>query len=214
MAQVENEVEVRVIKLSQSAFSQESERLVFVDKKQDMFICAVVSSCSKSIKYPLYKIGTQVDSFAWNSNCDILAYISDSKIVACYYPSAPFIDVRLMDTTKESFDVLACDSGARILSFYGSRIILMRQDNTVLEVSLQQDPSPLYANAVKGEWADAQRLCRFNESVQMWATLACLALQYQDWDTAEFAMSKNLEVDKLAQIRRIQAMPCGEVSEK
>ena len=42
------------------------------------------------------------DSFLWNDRNDILAAISDGRLVAWYYPNAIYVDKDLMELSKIS----------------------------------------------------------------------------------------------------------------
>ncbi len=48
----------------------------------------------------------------------------------------------------------------RILSFYGSRLMVRRADGALLSAAVPPYPAMLYASAKGQRWEDAVRLCR------------------------------------------------------
>lgn len=80
-----------------------SERkMCFIDNNRDMFITMVNN------KPELMKIASIVDSFQWNDGNDMLACLSDGKLLTWFYPNAIYVDRDLMTksmSVKEASDV-------------------------------------------------------------------------------------------------------------
>jgi hypothetical protein len=43
-----------------------------------------------------FKLGTQVDAFAWNERCDVLATIAEERLSVWYCPAAAYVDRDLL----------------------------------------------------------------------------------------------------------------------
>jgi hypothetical protein len=208
---IQNEVEIKCIRLS--PFNQTDQNighLAFFDRNKDLFVVSFQRNNVTDIYYPLYKIGTQVNSMMWNETSGTMVCITESKIVLYHYPSAPFIDVDLLSEAQEVLDFEACEK-AQIISFRGAQIIIRRGSGAISEMSLAQDPSLLFENAAARKWKECSRFCRFIETPQMWATLACLALNSDNLKIAEIALMAIKRVDKVDQIKYIRNISNKEV---
>ena len=187
--------------------------MVFLDMNKDLFVVSLQSNQFMSSSYHLYKIGRQVDSISWNETSATLAYVTESKIIVYYYPAAPFIDVDLLPDTKEILELEGCEKG-KILSFRGAQLCIRKANGTILQTSLNQDPSPLFESVVSHKWKESFRFCRFIDTTAMWATLACLTLSYDNLEAAEIALMAIKRIDKVGRIKQIRNIPNGEVSLK
>ena len=213
ITEIKSEAEVQIVKLSQNSSCQQERRLVFVDKKNEMFICPVTPiRGGQTLKSEIRKLGTKVDSFAWNDQCDILVSLADSRMVTYFLPNSPYVDPDLLKLTTETRDCAEYGKGATILSFHGSNISVRRQDGATLTTALSMTPLILYASIKENKWDNALRICRITESPHLWAALAGLALQHQKLDIVEISLSSIQLVDKLEQIKRIRLLPSGEVN--
>jgi len=72
-------------------------------------------------------------------------------------------------------------------------------------------PAMLYEYAAGGRFKECVQLCRFIKSKELWGTLAGMAVQHQDLDSAEIALSAVKEVDKLQYIKFIKNLPNVEI---
>jgi intraflagellar transport protein 80 len=68
-------------------------QLVIVDKNRDMWITGL-----NRINFK--KMGTMIDTFAWNDEIDMIAAMADGKFVVWYYPNAIFIDQDIAHMTR------------------------------------------------------------------------------------------------------------------
>jgi intraflagellar transport protein 80 len=64
-----------------------------VDKNRDMWITGLN-------KINFKKMGTMIDTFAWNDEIDMIAAMADGKFVVWYYPNAIFIDQDIAPFTR------------------------------------------------------------------------------------------------------------------
>ncbi len=97
-------IEVMDIALSQSSSkssknyaSVAGRQLALVDKNRDIWLMSLVKGYPK-------KLGSMVDSFAWNDEMDMIAAIADGKCIVWYYPDAIFIDEDIAHLTKYQKD--------------------------------------------------------------------------------------------------------------
>ena len=108
-------------------------------------------------------------------------------------------------------DIDICEK-AQIISFHGSQIGIRKADDSSLETSLTQDPSLLFQNVTARNWKESLRFCRFTGTTQMWATLACLALNCDNLEIAEIALMATQKIDKVDQIKYMCNISSIEVS--
>ena len=97
---VEHSCDIIEMELNQTEMSSE-RKLCFIDSNRDMFITMVH-------KPDIIKIASIVDSFQWNDNNDMLAALSDGKLLCWFYPNAIYVDKDLMTksmTSKDAKDI-------------------------------------------------------------------------------------------------------------
>jgi intraflagellar transport protein 80 len=85
---IEHSTEVCEMDLNQIDMSSE-RKMCFVDSNRDMFLTLVH-------KPETHKICNMVDSFMWNDGNDMLACLSDGKLITWFYPNAIYVDKDLM----------------------------------------------------------------------------------------------------------------------
>lgn len=99
--QIEHSTEIVELELNQVEMPSE-RKMCFIDNNRDMFITMVNN------KPELMKIASIVDSFQWNDGNDMLACLSDGKLLTWFYPNAIYVDRDLMTKSmsiKEAADV-------------------------------------------------------------------------------------------------------------
>lgn len=97
---INHSTEIVEMELNQVEMSSE-RKMCFIDSNRDMFITMVH-------KPDILKIASIVDSFQWNDGNDMLACISDGKLLTWFYPNAIYVDKDLMNkamAVKEAADV-------------------------------------------------------------------------------------------------------------
>lgn len=88
--------EIIEMELNQVEMSSE-RKMCFIDNNRDMFLTMVH-------KPDVIKIASIVDSFQWNDSNDMLACISDGKLLTWFYPNAIYVDRDLMNKAMASKD--------------------------------------------------------------------------------------------------------------
>jgi intraflagellar transport protein 80 len=86
---VEHTLEVQEIHLNQTDMAGE-RKVAFVDQNRDLHISPVH-------KKDIVKLASMTDSFMWHEKYDMLAAISDARLVSWYYPTAVYVDRDLLE---------------------------------------------------------------------------------------------------------------------
>ncbi len=178
-----------------------SERkMCFIDNNRDMFLTMVH-------KPDIIKIASIVDSFQWNDSNDMLACISDGKLLTWFYPNAIYVDRDLMNkamATKEAADV---GKLAQMKSFTGNICTVRRLDGGLATLSISPYPKVLYEYIDKADFEKGIRLCRFVKENTLWACLAAMGIYCRELNTVEIALAAIDEADKVQFINYIKELP-------
>lgn len=208
---IKHELEIVYIALNQNGLVSE-RKLVFIDANRDMFMCQVMTSVSvaPSERVAGTKIAAMVDSCYWSETYEILAALSDAKLLVWNYPNVVFVDRDLVKLTCTSTDASHYGKGAKISAFSGSRITIGRADGASVSHQVSSFPEKLQSYAQQNQWARCTRLCRSSHDDMLWACLATMAIFSAQLDTAEVALAAIDEVDKLQYIQSIKRIPSVE----
>ncbi|KAI8926289.1 WD40-repeat-containing domain protein [Entophlyctis helioformis] len=184
--------------------SPAGRQLVVLDKNRDLFITRV-------LKPQLKKLGSMVETFAWNDETDMLFAIMDAKFAVWYYPNAVFVDEDIAPLTRLERDASSLGKNAQCLSFVGTHCTLRRADGAIVTMSnISPLPGMLQEFARRKQWEEAIRLCRHVKMKEMWACLAVMSLFGQDLNTAEVAYAAIEEVHKVQYVTYIRDIPTPE----
>ncbi|XP_074403618.1 intraflagellar transport protein 80 homolog isoform X2 [Zonotrichia albicollis] len=207
-----HKTEIVEIALDQKGLTSE-RKIAFIDKNRDLFITSV-KRFGKEQK--IVKIGTMVQSLAWNDGCNILCGIQDCKFTVWYYPNTVYVDKDLLPKTLYEKDASEFRQSPRIVSFVGSQVTLRRADGSLVHLRISPYPGILHGHAGCARWQDGLRLCRFvkttatDEDQTLWACLAAMAVANKDMSTAEIAYAAIGEMDKVQYITAIRELPSKE----
>ncbi|TPX69276.1 hypothetical protein SpCBS45565_g02595 [Spizellomyces sp. 'palustris'] len=200
---IKHTADIAEIGLNQCA-STVGRQLVLVDKNRNMYITPVV-------KPDLKKLGTMVETFAWNADTDLLVAMMDYKFVVWYYPNVVFIDEDIAPLTKFEKDGSNFGKNAQIVNFFGTQCTLRRADGALVTVSnITPLPGLLQEHTRKKQWEEAIRLCRYVNIKELWACLAAMAIHGQDLHTAEVAYAAIDEIAKVQYITYVRDIPIAE----
>lgn len=94
---IQHTTEICEMNLNQIEMSSE-RKMCFIDSNRDMFLTLVH-------KPEPHKICNMVDSFMWNDGNDMLACLSDGKLITWFYPNAIYVDKDLMAKSTYSKEV-------------------------------------------------------------------------------------------------------------
>ncbi|XP_014740018.1 PREDICTED: intraflagellar transport protein 80 homolog [Sturnus vulgaris] len=201
-----HKTEIVEIALDQKGLTSE-RKIAFIDKNRDLFITSV-KRFGKEQK--IVKIGTMVQSLAWNDTSNILCGIQDSKFTVWYYPNTVYVDKDLLSKTLYEKDASEFSKASEVVSFVGNHITIRRADGSLLHLHISPYPAILHSYSGSSRWEDGLRLCRFVQDQTLWACLAAMAVAKQDMTTAEIAYAAIGEIDKVQYINSIKDLPSKE----
>ncbi|CAN8190385.1 unnamed protein product [Coccothraustes coccothraustes] len=201
-----HKTEIVEIALDQKGLTSE-RKIAFIDKNRDLFITSV-KRFGKEQK--IVKIGTMVQSLAWNDSCNILCGIQDCRVTVWYYPNTVYVDKDLLPKTLYEKDASELSRSPQIVSFVGSQLTVRRADGALVHLRLSPYPAMLHGHASNSRWQDGLRLCRFVKDQTLWACLAAMAVASKDMSTAEIAYAAIGEIDKVQYINSIKELPSKE----
>ncbi|NXB52919.1 IFT80 protein, partial [Leucopsar rothschildi] len=201
-----HKTEIVEIALDQKGLTSE-RKIAFIDKNRDLFITSV-KRFGKEQK--IVKIGTMVQSLAWNDTSNILCGIQDSKFTVWYYPNTVYVDKDLLPKTLYEKDASEFSKASEVVSFVGNHITIRRADGSLLHLHISPYPAILHGYSGSSRWEDGLRLCRFVQDQTLWACLAAMAVANQDMTTAEIAYAAIGEIDKVQYINSIKDLPSKE----
>ncbi|XP_058277937.1 intraflagellar transport protein 80 homolog isoform X3 [Hirundo rustica] len=207
-----HKTEIVEIALDQKGLTSE-RKIAFIDKNRDLFITSV-KRFGKEQK--IVKIGTMVQSLAWNDASNILCGIQDSRFTVWYYPNTVYVDKDLLPKTLYERDASEFSRSPQIVSFVGSRVTVRRAEGSLVHLRISPYPGILHGHAGASAWEHGVRLCRFvkatatDEDQTLWACLAAMAVANKDMTTAEIAYAAIGEIDKVQYINSIKDLPSKE----
>ena len=186
---INHSTEIVEMELNQVEMSSE-RKMCFIDSNRDMFITMVH-------KPDIIKIASIVDSFQWNDNNDMLACISDGKLMTWFYPNAIYVDRDLMNKALAIKDASDVGKLAQMKSFNGNLCTVRRLDGALATLSISPYPKVLYEYVDKAEFEKGIRLCRFVKEQTLWACLAAMGIYCRELNTVEIALAAIDEADKV-----------------
>ncbi|NXC25987.1 IFT80 protein, partial [Campylorhamphus procurvoides] len=201
-----HKTEIVEIALDQKGLTSE-RKIAFIDKNRDLYITSV-KRFGKEQK--IVKIGTMVQSLAWNDTSNILCGIQDSRFTVWYYPNTVYVDKDLLPKTLYEKDASEFSKNPQIVCFVGNQITIRRADGSLVHLNVSPYPGILHDYVRSSRWADAVRLCRFVKDQTLWACLAAMAVANKDMATAEIAYAAIGEIDKVQYINSIKDLPSKE----
>jgi len=215
---INHTLEILEVGISQGEGPSSHDRKLYVlDRNHDLYIASATASSVGQAQNTgaapgsnLIKIATMVDCAAWHETTEMLAAISDSKIVTWYYPNVVFVDKDLVAETKEVHDAVDFGKTPTFVSFSGSRVVSRRTDGTQIVTGISPFPALLYENVSAGNWEHAIRLCRFVKDAPLWACLAAMSIYGRELNAAEVAYAAIDQVEKVQFILHIKEIPTNE----
>lgn len=201
---IKHSVELSFISLNQSGLASD-RKIVFIDKNMDLFLTPVH-------RLDLVKLSTITDTAIWSESQDILAAISDSKLLVWYYPNVVYVDKDLLPRTRIASDAFKSSFGIlpQLVGFSAARILVRRIDGALVSAMVSPYISQLHTYCSAVQFVKAVRLCRFVKDPYLWTSLAAFALNSGDLDTTELCFSAIDEVEKLQYIQHIKTIPSQE----
>ena len=147
-----------------------------------------------------------VTTFAWDQNSSTICSVSDTAFKVWYYPSALTVDEDLSEfiaaSSSDTNSGLEFPSGnwqnSQIMAFSSTTCVLRRTDGAIGYVAgIKSFPAVLAQLAKNRDWPQSIKTCRFINQKELWACLAALSLQLQEYETAEVAYAALEDVKKV-----------------
>ncbi|XP_046379883.1 intraflagellar transport protein 80 homolog [Haliotis rufescens] len=203
---VTHKIEVMEIALDQFGPAAE-RRLAIIDKNRDLYLTSVrvFGTDRKSVK-----LGTMIQSLAWNDDTNMLAAMTDGCVLVWYYPNAVYVDRDLLPKTLHRKDSSEFGKAPQLIDFVGNHLILRRSEGSLISTTVSPYPGVLHSYANSSRWGDSLRLCRFVKEDTLWACLAAMASYAKELNTAEVAYAAIKETDKVQFIMNIKDIPVKE----
>ncbi|NXC47694.1 IFT80 protein, partial [Penelope pileata] len=201
-----HKTEIVEIALDQKGLTNE-RKIAFIDKNRDLYITSV-KRFGKEQK--IVKIGTMVQTLAWNDTSNLLCGIQGTRFTVWYYPNTVYVDKDLLAKTLYEKDASDFSKNPHIVHFVGNQITIRRADGSLIHLNISPYPVILHEYVSSSKWEDAVRLCRFVKDQTMWACLAAMAVANKDMATAEIAYASIGEIDKVQYINFIKDLPSKE----
>eukprot|EP01016_Furgasonia_blochmanni_P034705 TRINITY_DN3774_c0_g2_i1.p1 TRINITY_DN3774_c0_g2~~TRINITY_DN3774_c0_g2_i1.p1 ORF type:complete len:779 (-),score=217.27 TRINITY_DN3774_c0_g2_i1:42-2378(-) len=195
----DHSMEIQEISLNKTEVASD-RKIAFVDSNRDLFL-------SPTHKKDPIKLCSMTYSFLWNDKNDILAAISDGRLITWYYPNAIYVDKDLMDLCKTVKEAAEIGRMSQMITLSPSQVILRRKDGGLITLAISPFPGILFEFCEKNKWEKAIRLCRFVKEQTLWACLAAVSLNSRELNTAEIALAAIEAVDKVEYINYVKELP-------
>lgn len=174
------------------AGSVDDQYLVFVDSNRDLYLTSIRGAPD----YSLHKIGTQVTSVMWSSECNVLVGLHDSCYSIWYCPGEACTDPSLIALTTLSFDTTEFGKNISLVNFDGLTITLCASGSN-FTVTAKIYCILIHKLVSENQWEKALKICRMGQSTLLWACLAALSSKRNQLEISEEAYSSALQIDKV-----------------
>lgn len=125
------------ISLDQAVFGT-NRNLAILDKTKDLYLINVQSN-----QRVFKKLGSQIESFSWNSEDSMIAAVQDVKLLVWYCPMACF-DRPLLKLCCFQYESPELGRSPRINDFVGNSVSIRRSDGSLINVPISPFPSLLH----------------------------------------------------------------------
>eukprot|EP00033_Pygsuia_biforma_P003426 GCRY01003755.1.p1 GENE.GCRY01003755.1~~GCRY01003755.1.p1 ORF type:complete len:862 (+),score=264.97 GCRY01003755.1:209-2794(+) len=176
-------------------------KLTIIDKSNELYV-ALASQPSF-----IHRLAVMVTGCVWASDSGMLAAYADGALQVWLHPQAAFVDPDLCVQTRHTVSNTQFGPLPRLIAFSGSQVTLRKNDGSLMHTTISTDAFLLYRYTRQSDWDQATRLCRMAKEPLLWATLASIALDAKELNTAEIALAAVEEVDKLAFIVSVKEIP-------
>lgn len=191
--QVKHKQLITEISVNRSGSSADDKHLVaFIDINRDLYLSLIQSGPD----YAIHKIGTQVISVMWSSECNVLVGLHDSCYSIWYCPGETCFDPSMIALTTQSYDTTE----------FGKNISLVNFDNFTVTFCASGAnftiTAKIYAILIHklvsdNQWEKALKICRMGQNILLWTCLAALATKRNQHEISEEAFSSALQIDKV-----------------
>lgn len=179
----------------------DDQYLVFIDMNRDLYLSVIRNGND----YSLHKIGTQVTSVMWSSECNVLVGLHDSCYSIWYCPGEACSDPSLVSLTTLSFDTSEFGKNISLVSFDGLTINFCAS-GTRFTVTTKIYCILIHKLVMENQWDKALKICRMGQSVLLWACLAALSSKRNQLEISEEAYSSALQIDKVDYMKYVKKL--------
>jgi intraflagellar transport protein 80 len=191
--QVKHKQLITEIAVNRSGPSADDKNLVvFIDSNRDLYLTAIQSGTD----YTLHKIGTQVISVMWSSECNVLVGLHDSCYSIWYCPGEACSDPSLIALTTLSYDTTEFGKNISLINFDGFAITFCASGAN-FTITTKIYCILIHKLVSDNQWEKALKICRMGQSALLWACLAALASKRNQHEISEEAFSSALQIDKV-----------------
>lgn len=174
------------------AGTADDQYLVFIDTNRDLYL----TSIRNGPDFSLHKIGTQVTSVMWSSECNVLVGLHDSCYSIWYCPGEACSDPSLIALTTFSYDTTEFGKNISLVNFDGLTITLCASGSN-FTVTAKIYCILIHKLVSENQWEKALKICRMGQSTLLWACLAALSSKRNQLEISEEAYSSALQIDKV-----------------
>jgi len=191
--QVKHKQLITEIAVNRSGPSADDKHLVaFIDTNRDLYLAAIQSGPD----YTLHKIGTQVISVMWSSECNVLVGLHDSCYSIWYCPGEACSDPSLIALTTLSYDTTEFGKNISLVNFDGFTITFCASGAN-FTITAKIYCILIHKLVSENQWEKALKICRMGQSTLLWACLAAIASKRNQHEISEEAFSSALQIDKV-----------------
>ena len=196
---LKHSVDISFVALNQSGLASD-RKIVLIDKNMDFFITPIH-------RLDFFKLSTISESAIWSESHDVLAAISDQKLMIWYYPNVVYVDRDLLLKTRVASDASSFGAFAQLASFSASLVTVRKADGVLISSLVSPFVSQIHQYCQSGQFVKATRLCRALKDPYLWTSLAAIALNANDLDTTETCLAAIDEVEKIRFVQHLRKIP-------
>ncbi|VDN53941.1 unnamed protein product [Dracunculus medinensis] len=174
--------------------SADERKLAFIDTSCD---CYIISVRSYSAKNRIAKLGTMITKICFNDTSNILAGLQDNQLIIWTYPGVVFVDRDLLPKIIINKECRDFGRSQQIISFIGNHISIRRSDGCLVPCGIPPFAVILISYIHSLKWDQAITLCRKMKEEHLWAILAAMAVDLNNFYAAEIAYAALDEVEKV-----------------
>ncbi len=192
-SQVKHKQLITDVAVNRAGLSADDKHLVvFIDSNRDLFLTAV----QNGVDYTLHKIGTQVTSVMWSSECNVLVGLHDSSYSIWYCPGEAYSDPSMIALTIFTYDTSEFGKNLSIVNFDGFTITFCASGAN-FTITAKIHCILIHKLVGENQWDKALKICRMRQNALLWACLAALASKRNQHEISEEAFSSALQIDKV-----------------
>lgn len=224
---------LEIFGLKLSPESKDNEQvIVFNDANQDLYSLLMRNENT----FQIFKLSSMIDDFIWHSQYNVLVALNDNQALTLWlYPHVAYVDANLLQDVQLQINVdspapatassTTSSKNSKLIEFTDNQIMIIKSDNIRVHTTVNPFVTLLHKLQSDNRWNDAVKMCNiiheFNNKDSknddkllcnaLWATLAVMALEAKQFDTAEIAYAAIDRIEKVMHLNEIKAIPQADV---